>query len=204
MISNLFWCVVGALLSLIISFIFYRKSQNRKCLTYGIKTTCIISSDIKNVYGLEVNHNSEKIENLYRSLILIKNTGNSIVEKQDLAPSYPISISTSGKFINAETCTVCSAPQDKKINPSLSLKETDGICNYIEITFDYIPKKGLILYSLYHTENIVFNGDLMDGKIIPLKPYRIQRQSLLRSLMILLFVLQNIVLTIYWFWTFWN
>lgn len=168
--SNLFWCVMGIIgstvFSLIISLLFYLKSKKRKRLTYEIKTTSIISNKIQQVKGLEVKYKSSEIENLYCSTITIKNIGNSIVKKQDLVPSCPIHILTSGQFLNAEPYCIEASPQDRTTAYSLSEQEIDGICKYIEFVFDYIPQKAIITYSLFHTGKIKFEGDLMDGKII--------------------------------------
>lgn len=41
-----------------------------------------------------------------------------------------------------------------------------GIQNHVNFEFDYIPKKAIITFSLFHTGDITFNGDLMEGEII--------------------------------------
>ncbi len=167
---NLFWCIVGiiggAIFSLIISYFFYLKSQNRKRLSCEINTFCIISDKINQIQGLEVKYNSSEINDLYCSTITIKNIGNSIVKKQDLVSSCPISILTSGQFLNAEPYYIKSLPQDKITNYNLSPQKIDDVCNYIEFNFDYIPQKAVITFSLFHTGDIALNGDLLDGEII--------------------------------------
>lgn len=167
MISNLFWCVMGIAGGAIISYIFYLKSQNRKRLTYEIKTFCIISNKINQIQGLEVKYNSREIENLYCSTITIRNIGNSIIKKQDLVPQCPISILTDGQLLNAGSYYIESLPQNRITHYNLSSRENDGICNCIEFDFDYIPQKAIITYSLFHTGDIKFTGDLIDGKITP-------------------------------------
>ncbi len=164
--SNLFWCVMGISGSTIVSLLFYFIGKSRKNLTYEIKTTCIISNKIQQVKDLEVRYKSSEIENLYCSTITIKNIGNSIIKSQDLVPSCPIHILTSGQFLNAEPYCIDSLPKNKATVYSLSQRETDGICKNIEFNFDYIPRKAIITYSLFHTGDIKLEGDLMDGKII--------------------------------------
>lgn len=115
--SNLFWCIAGilggAIVSFFISYVFYFKGLTRKRLTYDIKTFSIVSNKINQIKGLEVKYNSTEIENLYSSTITIKNIGNSIVKEQDLVPSCPISLSTSGQFLNAKMECIESQPVSK-------------------------------------------------------------------------------------------
>lgn len=167
---NLFWCIMGIVgstfFSLIISLLFYIKSKKRQCLTYEIKTTCVISNKIQQVKELEVRYKAKEIENLYYSTITIKNTGNVIVKKEDLDPLYPISMLTSGQFLNTEHYYIESSSQDKEGSYDLCLQDIGDICKYIEFVFDYIPQKTTITFSLFHTGEIKFNGTLMDGKIV--------------------------------------
>lgn len=170
--SNLFWCIVGiiggAIFSLLISFFFYFKGLNRKRLTYNIKTFCIISDKINQIKGLEVQYNSIEIDNLFSSTITIKNIGNSVIEKNDFAPSCPISLSTDGKFLVDESNRMNLFPLNKANNvyPIFETDTTHRINNKIIIAFDYISKKEELTCSLFHTGDISFNGILKDGEII--------------------------------------
>lgn len=170
--SNLFWCIVGiiggAIFSLLISLFFYFKGLNKKRLTYDIKTFCIISDKINQIIGLDVKYNSTEIENLYSSTVTIKNIGNSIIEKDDFAPSCPISISTDGKFLVDESNGMNLFPLNKANNvyPLFETNSDNTKNNKITIAFDYISKKEELTCSLFHTGNISFTGVLKDGKII--------------------------------------
>ncbi len=168
--SNLFWCIAGiaggAIISFLISYFFYFRGLTRKCLTYNIKTFCIVSDKINQIKGLEVKYNFNEIENLYSSSITIKNIGNSIVKEQDIAPLCPISISTSGQFLNSKNEYIESQPINKVSNYNLSFYNNGKIDNCVIFDFDYIPKKAIIKFSLFHTGDITFKGDLMEGEII--------------------------------------
>lgn len=168
--SNLFWCIAGiaggAIISFLISYFFYFRGLTRKCLTYDIKTFCIVSDKINQIKGLEVKYNSNEIENLYSSSITIKNIGNSIVKEQDIVPLCPISISTSGQFLNSKNEYIESQPINKVSNYNLSFYNNGKIDNCVIFNFDYIPKKAIIKFSLFHTGEINFKGDLMEGEII--------------------------------------
>lgn len=168
--SNLFWCIIGitggAIASFFISYVFYFKGLTRKRISYDIKTFSIVSNKINQIKGLEVKYNSIEIENLYSSTITIRNIGNSIIRQQDLVPSCPISLSTSGQFLNAKMEVIESHPANKKTQYNLSFENKNNICNYVKFDFDYIPKKAVITYSIFHTGNINFNGDLMEGDVV--------------------------------------
>lgn len=168
--SSLFWCIVGiiggGIISFLISYHFYFKGLSRKRLTYDITTFPIISNKINQIEGLEVKYNSVEIENLYSSTITIKNIGNSVVKEQDLAPLCPISISTSGQFLNPNNWTIESHPVNKITNYRLSFLKDKNAYNNIKFDFDYIPKKAIITFSLFHTGDIIFNGNLMEGEIV--------------------------------------
>lgn len=188
---NLFWCIIGivggAVASFIISYFFYFRSLTRKRLTFDIKTICIMSYSINQIDGLEVKYNSNNIDNLYSSIITIKNVGNSVIENQDIVPLCPISISTSGQFLKPKNEYIESYPTNKISMYKLLFQENNGICNSVKLDFDYIPKKAIINYSLFHTDDITFNGDLMDGNIIT--PAENQRRDKIVNFIYLIFLL---------------
>lgn len=170
--SNLFWCIIGiiggAIFSLLISLFFYYKSLNRKRLTYDIKTFCIISDKINQIKGLEVKYNSNEIENLFSSTITIRNIGNSIIEETDFASSHPLLLSTTGRFFadNSNNIELVNYTKGNKISLDLGIDLNKKICNQIQINFDFLPQKGTFRFSIFHTEDISFNGILKDGTIL--------------------------------------
>ena len=168
--SNLFWCIIGiiggAIVSFIISLLFYFIGLKRKRLIYDVKTFNLISDKINQINGLEVTYDSKEINNLYSSTITIKNIGNSIIEKQDFAPSCPLSISTDGKFLVDQSNSMSLFPLNKtnSVCPLFDIDD-NNVCNHIIISFDYISKKEELTCSVFHTGNISFNGVLKEGKI---------------------------------------
>ena len=197
--SNLFWCIVGimggAIFSFIISSLFYFKGLTRKRLTYDIKTFSIVSNKVNQIKGLEVKYNSIEIENLYTSTITIKNIGNSVVKQQVLVPSCPISLSTSGQFLNSKMEVIESRPLNKKTRYNLSFETKNNICNYIKFNFDYIPKKAIITYSIFHTGDIIFNGDLMEGDVVTPSENQ-QRRKIFNILINILSIISGILTTL--------
>lgn len=171
--SNLFWCIIGiiggAISSGLISLFFHFKGIKKMRLAYNIETICIISDKVSQINGLKLKYHYNEINNLYSSTITIKNIGNCVIEKQDFAPSSPISLSTNGQFLIDETNKINLFPSNKVNNVyPLFKNDNDNNCNHITITFDYISKKENLTCSLFHTGNIFFNGVLKDGEIISL------------------------------------
>lgn len=197
--SSLFWCIIGiaggAVASFFISYVFYFKGLTRKRISYDIKTFSIVSNKINQIKGLEVKYNSIEIENLYSSTITIKNIGNSIIKEQDLVPSCPISVSTSGQFLNAKMDVIESRPTNKRTVYNLSFEGENNIYNYVKFNFDYIPKKAVITYSIFHTGNIIFNGDLMDGDIVTPSENQ-QRRKIFNILINILSIISGILTTL--------
>lgn len=194
--SNLFWCIIGALFSLFISSLFYFIGIKRKRLTYSIKTFCLVSNKINQINGLEVKYNSNIIDDLYSSTITIKNIGNSVIEKQDFAPSCPISISTNGQFLVDETSATNLFSSNKANNVNISFNTSENnVTNNIIINFDYLSKKEELTCSIFHTGKISFDdGVLKDGKILTPVQYK-RRKKILRYLLatiiyIIIFVIE--------------
>lgn len=170
--SNLFWCIIGivggAVFSLIISLIFFLVGLKHKKLNYNIQTFCLVSQKINQIKGLEVKYNSKEIENLYSSTITIKNIGNSVIEKQDVSPSCPFSISTNGVFLlnNFNDTNLYSSNKSNHVFASFNIDGTNNETSHIILNFEYIAKKEEWTYTVFHTGDITFNGVLKDGKII--------------------------------------
>lgn len=169
--SNLYWCIAGiiggAIFSFIISALFFFAGLQRKRMSYEVNTFCIVSNKIAKIEGLEVKYHSKEIDNLFASTITIKNIGNSIIESSDFSPSYPLSISTTGKFL-IDTSNGMQLRSSNKANNIYPKFEVDDeyTCNRIFIVFDYIPKHEQLTCSFFHTGEIAVKGVLKDGKIL--------------------------------------
>lgn len=169
--SNLFWCIIGivggAIFSLIISFIFYFIGLKRKRINYYIQTICLVSPRTNKIAELEVKYKSKYIEDLYTSTITIKNIGNSIIEKHDVSPSCPFSISTNGIFLldNLKNTDLYSSNKTNHSHVFFDINSANDTCRNIIFNFEYIDKEEEWTYTVLHTGNISFNGILKEGKI---------------------------------------
>lgn len=169
--SNLFWCIIGivggAIVSSIISLFFFLVGLKRKKINYNIQTFCLVSKKINQIKGLEVKYNSKEIENLYSSTITIKNVGNSIIEKQDISPSCPFSLSTNGVFLlnNFNDTNLLSSNKTNPVFVSFNIDGSNNEVRHIILNFEYMAKKEEWTYTVFHTGDITFNGVIKDGKI---------------------------------------
>lgn len=163
--SNLFWCMCGiiggSVLSLIISSCFHYFTPNKKRISYGIKTFPIVS---------ENKHNKDKDcsiplneETMYRSKIIIRNSGYTFIEQNDFVQSRPISLSTDGKFI-IDNQNIFSFECNDYTNISTKFNEKRPT-NHVVINFDYLAQDDTITGSFIHTGNITFDAMLKDGSI---------------------------------------
>lgn len=165
--SELFWCICGALFSLVISGFFFFVGKKRKRISQDIKTFSLISNKVSKIEGLEVKYHSKDIANLFSSIITIRNIGNSTIENFDFAPSSPLSISTTGEFLISKPKEKDLSSTNNPNNARLIYKLNDqNMCDYITIAFDYISKKEQLTISIFHTGEISVGGVLKDGQIL--------------------------------------
>ena len=165
--SELFWWVCGALSSLIISGFFFFLSKKRKRISQDINTFRLVSNKVSKIEGLEVKYKSKGIENLFSSVVTIRNIGNSTIENFDFAPSFPLSIITTGRFLidKPKGIDFSSTNKSNNIHPFYEFDD-QNMCNRITIAFDYISKREKLTITILHTEEISVGGILKDGKIL--------------------------------------
>lgn len=166
--STVMWSLISIIISLIGSicfgYLFYKLALKKKSLICDIDTICLISEDISHINGLNINYNSSTLESLHRSTIKIKNSGNTIIDKNDIAPKAPLSLSTKGKFLFDKPIIQITNDEDN-IQLKYEITKTE-LCSHAIIDFDFISKKRTIEFSVLHTKNIKFNGRIKDGDII--------------------------------------
>ncbi len=193
--SSLFWCIAGiiggAIISFIISYFFYFKGLSRKYLTYEINTISVISKKINLLEGLEIKYDSKVIQELYYSTIIIKNVGNTFIRNEDFVPRHPITVMTTGQFFKNKNEHIDSNPINKNTNYNLVVLNQP--CTRIQLTFDYIPQKAIIKFSIFHIGDIFLVGNLFDGEIIPMDKLKSKKLLIKR---IIFFIIKTIIFII--------
>lgn len=193
--SSILWGIVGLVGGFLISLLFYFVGIKRRRLAYVIQTVPIVSEKVSQVKGLDLKYNGIEIETLYSSTITVKNVGNSIVEKADIAPLHPLSISTKGIFLIDKENGVQIVHRDagNEIVPRFRVNEGDGLCSEIIVDFDYIPKKNEFQCSIFHTGDITLNGVLKEGNILDNKIIEEKKRRIMRILDFIIPIIASII-----------
>ena len=95
------------------------------------------------------------------SSIIIANTGNDLIEIDDIIPSAPITFSTSNKFLTNNIDEYVVTSSNKKISASLK-KINDST---LQLVFDFLRPKDNIKVTLLHDGIIDIEGELKIGMI---------------------------------------
>lgn len=167
--SSILWGIIGLVGGFLVALMFFIKGKKRQKITYKIDTYHLISNRLNmvNVDGLKITYNSIEIDDLYSSTISIINTGNTVINKSDLAPKRPISLSTKERFLLNQNKDIHlqSTNKSSNITPLFYYKNGTDDCNKIIIDFDFLAPKQAVVCTLLHTDKINFDGDLKEGKI---------------------------------------
>lgn len=195
--SNTLWGIIGLIGGIIISFFFYYISIKRKKISYNIYTFNIIKDKISQIEGLEIKYQSSPIDNLNSSIVIIENSGNSVIERENLAPSCPITIFTTGQFLfdNEFSENLFFIEEEKQVH--LIPNYTNNVCTSIIIDFDYLSKGDKLHYTFTHSGEIHLSAALKDGKVIN-KELKNHSHYFFISLYTFIFtILITIVITLY-------
>ena len=195
--SSILWGIIGLIGGFLISLLFYLVGKKRRRISYAIETFPIISEKVSQVNDLVIKYKSKEIETLYFSTVVIRNIGNTIIDKQDFAPAYPLSISTDGFFLvdSVNGINLCPLNEASNTYPAFIVNEDNGECKKIVIGFDYIPKYEEFTCSFFHSGDIVFDGILKDGKIMD-NDSLIKREKIFRIISYFLSALISCVITV--------
>lgn len=169
--SSALWGIIGVIAGILVSSFFYFIGQKRKTIIYDITTVALISNKTSKLKDLSIKYKNKPINNLHISTIKIKNNGNSIIEPKDFAPSFPLTIATTGEFFvdlndDAEITTPLFSENNFNKVFFQIIPTEDEEFKKIAIQFDYIPKKSTIICEVFHTGSLSINGRLKEGKII--------------------------------------
>ena len=99
--TNLFWCVIGIVGGGVISFYFFTLGKKNKRLSYYIDTKIFISEDANILKELNIPCDLKKVGNIYKSMVVLTNSGNDLIENIDFSVNHPLSIVTDGRFFQS-------------------------------------------------------------------------------------------------------
>jgi hypothetical protein len=144
LLNFLFFCI--AVISLIITFIFYVKSKREKKLVYVTKSFGLIQDSISSIDNLSIKYNDEDVKSLTLTQISFWNDGRDTIKSDDVAKSDTLKVK-----LNDE-CKVYSAKLTK------TQKETNEISietenNQVYIMFSYLDYSDGAILDIYHSGN---------------------------------------------------
>ncbi len=161
LITNHLEFILGVIITIIISFIVYKKSKPRTRLSYYYSNKLILNIDEQNVSEhVSLLINNFELKKLVKTEFRIWNDGSTIIRSEDKINENPLRIVLDEK---------------SKIIAANIIKNTDtdnnfsvrNINNVIYIDFNYLePKSGILIEILHNNENTQVN---VLGKIIGLK-----------------------------------
>ena len=152
---------VFGLFGIIISIYFYKKQKKVKRLSVKSESTILISETLNKYKNLKISYNNQNITSLTSTIIKITNIGTDIVEPTDLAPSSPLIIKTTDKFLLDDITQYKITTSNSKNLASLSkISDTS-----LQISFDFLNPKEYIIITLLHTGDISVDGDLKTNSI---------------------------------------
>lgn len=154
-----------AIIGLILSYYFYRKSIRIKEPVYAIKSNNLISGSKSNYEYLKVLYKNKKVENFTVSRFLFYNRGAETITKQDIETINRLRIigKDEVEILDAKILQVNNPSNnfdlflDKK--PFIELKKK----NYL-IDFEYIDKNHGVVFEVIHTglssDDLYITGDI--------------------------------------------
>jgi len=150
--------IILAVIGLISTYYFYKKSNKVKKPYYQIRSYNLIRDFVSNIQDLEIRYAGELIENLTVSRIAFWNAGNETIDKDDIVESDPIAIATHRDFkiLKPEIIAV----NDNANNFSI----VRDVTSILGINFDYIDENNGIVIQIFHTGKSSEDIDVI-GKI---------------------------------------
>lgn len=153
--------------ALILCIIFYNLQKKRRVISYSYQTNLLVSDKLSEVDDLNIIYKGKAIEKLSITSIEIVNSGNALIEDDDIYPQQKLKIESEDNVLFAKRTFQSS----ETIESDVELQEKEII-----IKFKALEKKEKIIINIYHTGNpeTKFNvtGKIKDGgKIIVGKPF---------------------------------
>lgn len=165
-----------ALISIILAFVFFRKSQRAKMPCWAFRNATLIQGHSSRLTDLEVTFKGHRVETLSVGRFLFWNRGNETIDGQDIARVNPLRIvpAGGGQILDAKLLTAN--------NPSSQFSATlapDG--NAVTLLFDYLDQAQGALLQIAHTgsaaSGIALVGDIKGARPISKVDVEVLRYS---------------------------
>lgn len=151
--------LIVSILSLLFSYIFYKKSNKKKILQIVSSSNVLVSNEFNKFDYLKIMCGDIEVKNLKSSKIKLKNIGNETIDSSDIAPLDPIIISVSNKYLVNDPTKYDVQFTNSKMNVCLNkINDTQ-----IQVTFDFMKPQDEISIFLLHDGDISISGDIKSG-----------------------------------------
>jgi hypothetical protein len=143
--------IIGTLITIVVSFYFFRKGRKQPIACYSISSINIIDVN-HSASNLEekitINYEDKPISRLSGTTITFWNGGNLLLKRETLLKKYPlrISIKSFGKILEAKIITDPNPQCECKI-----LSEPDTFPNSVLLDFEFLEPNNGIVVQVLHT-----------------------------------------------------
>ena len=169
--TSALWSIIGIVVGLLGSLIFYILGQKKRKLIYTISSQSLITDNLSSIEGLQITYDTKPIKNLTSTTIVLKSIGNEIIQTQDFGKETPLCIRTTESFLLQEDMnSIVTA--NSNLGNLFQLQEEDA--QTIRLNFDYLKKGDSITLTLLHTGVIGVTGKLKLVSKTHLEPKRIR------------------------------
>lgn len=155
------------LLAILIAIFIYYKSIPRKKIFYAIESECLITN-YKSIYGrIKILHDDiEEVENLTVTKISLWNSGNIVINKNDIASKEPFEICFHSDINILETDIIYCSDFSNVIKIDKNYIKD----NKIKIDFEFLDKKDGAIIQILHDgiddKKIFTKGKIKGGNFI--------------------------------------
>lgn len=143
-----FAAVFSSMVCLASSIILYYRSKREKKPRLVISSLNLFNENSKKINGLETMYMGRTVQNVTITRITLWNSGRETIQRNDISPADPLTISINPKFRILESQVLST----KKVTNVIKLEETEAGLK-TNITFDYLDYGGGAVIQVVHTGN---------------------------------------------------
>lgn len=150
--------VFSLFIGAVFSYYFYLKSLKRKAISYrSLSSTLFSGRSAGDLPKLEIFYDRMAISNIARTRLCVWNSGNEIVDVNDLVSASPLTVRASSSESGAEICRILDcrllASSRNASNCAAVLQPSDNI---IALGFDYLEANEGFVVDIIHSQKAKF------------------------------------------------
>lgn len=141
------WAIISfiAIASFIYAIVCQHKNKEKKEFSYRQQSNSLIVKKKSKYEKLSISYDGQQIEDLTVSRIIVWNSGNKTLNKEDIVPSKELTVSTSEDQIILDTELIARTEDTNRF----LIRRIDE--HTVKIYFDYADKKDGIVLQIIHT-----------------------------------------------------